>query len=669
MRDLNDHGNDKPKGGEQNMKWLMRILFIVVAVIALIIGALLLMPGEKLAAILAEQVKAQTGRDLTLTGDVRISFWPVVGMETGPVRFGNASWAGPEPMLSADSLAVGVDTAGLLNGDLRIKRVFADNPVLRLERSDGRGNWELSAPTTATTAVATGGTTPAEPSGQVTLDQLELTNARLIYVENGSTQMDFSDVTLSASWPEVAAPLVMEAAMPVPGGAVQVDLKIPDLPAFAAGSVTDLELALTAPGGEIGFDGRVNLAGEMDGTTKVVTRDTERMLAAFGQAGTSVPPGLGKTADISAHMTYTQDGRISMRNMVAQLDDNRFVGEADITISDPPRIVARLEAGDLDLSRVSETASASGGTSQANAPAPEGWSKDPIDASALALANGKIRLTANSIAVPGMTFGKSDLTLSLDRSRAVLEMHPATLFAGQLHGQVVANNRNGLSVGGNVTATGIDLKQALTTMAGVKRLSGTAAGAFGFLGVGQSEDQIMRSLSGKGNLDVGPGVISGLDLDRLMGQGTGSGGTTVFNSLTASFTIDQGVLTNSDLLMSLKNFRADGTGTVDLGARNIDYLFTPVALRANSGQGISVPVHVKGPWSDPAIKPDLTKVIKAAADVKVKELEDDAKQKVFEKVGNELDTTITDSDQIEDAIKDKLEEEAKKGLLKLFGGD
>ncbi|WP_298852387.1 AsmA family protein [uncultured Ruegeria sp.] len=651
------------------MKWLMRVLFIVVAVVGLVIGALLLMPGDKLAAILAEQVKAQTGRDLTLTGDVNISFWPVLGMETGPVRFGNASWAGPEPMLSAESLAVGVDAAALLNGDLRIKRVFAENPVLRLERSQGRGNWELSAPVASSATAPSEGAGPADTSATVTLEELQLTNARLIYLENGVSQMDFSDVTLAASWPQVTAPMVMEAAISVPGGSVRVDLKIPDLPAFASGSVTGLDLAMTAPGGEIGFDGRVNLIGEMDGMIKVETRDTEKMLAAFGQSGTTVPPGLGKTADIAAHMTYTQDGQISLRKMNAQLDDNRFAGEADITISDPPKIVARLDAGDLNLSRISDTGSTSAGTPQPGAPASEGWSQDPIDASALALANGKIRLTANTIAVPGMTFGKSDLTLSLDRSRAVLEMHPATLFSGQLNGQVVANNRNGLSVGGNVTAGGIDLNQALTTMAGIERLSGTAAGAFEFLGVGQSEDQIMRSLSGKGNLDVGPGVISGFDLDRLMGQGSGSGGTTVFNSLTASYTIDQGVLTNNDLLMSLKNFRADGTGTVGLGARDIDYLFTPVALRANSGQGISVPVRIVGPWSNPSIKPDLTKVIEAAADVKVKELEDDAKQKVFEKVGNELDTTITDSDQIEDAIKNKLEEEAKKGLLKLFGGD
>ncbi len=650
------------------MKWLIRILFIVVAVVGLVIGALLLMPGDKLAAILSEQVKANTGRELTLSGDVNLSFWPVLGMETGPVTFGNAPWAGPEPMLSADSLAVGVDAAALLAGDLKIKRVFAQNPVLRLELSEGRGNWVMGAAETTPSAGATGGA-PSGETGAVTLDRLELTDARLIYVENGVTQMDFAGVTLSASWPDVSAPMVMQASMAVPGGAVQVDLKLPDLPAFSSGAVTPLDVALTAPGGEIGFNGNVNLSGEMDGKMQVITQSTEKMLTAFGQGGVAVPHGLGRTANISGQMTYTKDGRVSLRNMVAQLDDNRLAGEADITIADPPQIVARLNTDALDLSRVTDAEPGSGGGSGATATASDGWSKAPIDASPLSLANGKIRLTAKSIAVPGMQFGASDLTLGLDRSRAVLEMHPATLFSGQLNGQVVANNRNGLSVGGDLKASGINLKQALSTLADVDRLSGTASGAFQFLGVGQSEDQIMRSLSGKGNVDVGSGVISGFDLDRLMGRGTGSGGTTVFDSLTASFSIDKGVLTNSDLLMSLKNFRADGEGKVNLGARTLDYLFTPTALRANAGQGISVPVRIHGPWSSPSITPDLTKVIEAAAEGKVKELEDDAKQKVLDKVGNELDTTITDSDQIEDALKKKLEDEAKKGLLKLFGGD
>lgn len=650
------------------MKWLIRILFILVAVVGLVIGALLLMPGDKLAAILSEQVKANTGRDLTLTGDVSLSFWPVLGMETGPVTFGNAPWAGPDPMLSAESLAVGVDAAALLAGDLKIKRVFAQNPVLRLELSEGRGNWVLEAAETASSGGGSSAKT-STTSSAVTLERLELTDARLIYVENGVTQMDFAGVTLSASWPDISAPMVMEANMAVPGGSVQVDLKLPDLPAFSSGAVTPLDVTLKAPGGEIGFDGNVNLSGEMDGKMQVTTQSTEKMLTAFGQGGVAVPFGLGRAADVTGQMTYTKDGRVSMRKMVAQLDDNRLAGEADITIADPPQIVARVNADALDLSRVTETPPGSGGGSGAAASAPDGWSKAPIDASPLSLANGQIRLTAKSIAVPGMEFGASDVTLSLDRSRAVLKMHPATLFSGQLNGQVVANNRNGLSVGGNLKASGINLNQALSTLADVDRFTGTASGAFEFLGVGQTEDQIMRSLSGKGNVDVGSGVISGFDLDRLMGRGTGSGGTTVFNSLTASFAIDKGVLTNNDLLMSLKNFRADGKGRLNLGARTLNYVFTPTALRANAGDGISVPVRIQGPWSNPSIKPDLTKVIEAAAEGKVKELEDDAKQKVLDKVGSELDTTITDSDQIEDALKNKLEEEAKKGLLKLFGGD
>ncbi len=648
------------------MKWLIRILFILVAVVGLVVGALLLMPGDKLGALLAEQVKAETGRDLTFSGDVSISFWPVLGLETGPVTFGNADWAGSEPMLSAESLSFGVDAAALWAGEIRIKRVFADSPVLRLEYANGRGNWELTEPTSAPSTG--GGTAPAPQATQpITLDRLELSNARLIFIENGATKWNFRDVNLSAQWPDVSAPMIMEANMAVPGGTVQVNLKLPDLPAFASGGAAPLELSMTAPGGRIAFNGRATIEGEMDGKTEVKTSNTDAMLAAFGQAGVAVPNGLGRVADVSGQMTYTRDGRISLRDMTAVLDHNRFDGEADIVISDPPQITARLRAGDLDFSTFADTVET--GSGGAGASASDGWSTTPIEASALGLANGSIRLTASSIAVPDMTLGQSDLTLNLDRSRAVLKMHPATLFSGQLNGQVVANNRNGLSVGGNFKAEEIDVQQALSTLGGVERLTGTASASLEFLGVGQTEDAIMRSLSGKGDISVGKGVISGFDLNRLMGRGEGSGGTTVFNSLTASFTMDGGNLTNNDLLMSLDNFRADGSGRVGIGARDIDYLFTPVALRANSGEGIAVPVRIVGPWSDPSIRPDLTKVIEAAAEGKLKDLENDAKTKVLEKVGSELDSTITDTDQIEDVLKDKLEEEAKKGLLKLFGGD
>ncbi len=651
------------------MKWLIRILFILIAVVGLTLGALLLMPGDKLGSILADQVRKQTGRELSLSGDVHISFWPVLGMETGPVTFGNAPWASPQPMLRAESLAVGVDAEALLSGEVKIKRVIAANPVLRLELANGQGNWVFQSGDSDAAAASGAQTSSAGKADDrpITLEQLELSGARLIYTENGATVMDFVNVDLSASWPDVSAPLELQAEMAAPGGAVDVAMSIPDLPAFASGAATALNLELTAPGGQISFEGLVNLAGEMDGKTQINAADTDQMLAAFGQAGVSVPKGLGQIADIETQMTYTRDGRIALRGMVARLDQNQFNGDADINIANPPQITARLNAGDLDLTM--EGAADGGENASGGRGATNGWSKDPIDASVLALANGNIRLDANSIAIPDLVFGKSSLTMTLDRSRAVLEMHPARLFSGVLNGQVVANNRNGLSVGGSFTAEGIDVKDALSTLAGIERLSGTGSGSLEFLGVGQNEDQIMRSLNGKGRIDMNGGVISGIDLDRLMGKGQGSGGTTVFNSLSASFKIKDGNLTNKDLLMSLDNFRADGAGRVGLGARDIDYLFTPVALRANSGEGLAVPVRIVGPWSDPSIKPDLTKVLEAAADAELKKLEEEAKEKVQQKLSEELNATVTEDANIEDVIKDKLEDEAKKGLLKLLGVD
>lgn len=648
------------------MRWLVRIMAILVAVVVLIVGALLLMPGDKIASLAAEQIRAQTGRDLQFDGDVRVTFWPVLGIETGPVTLGNASWASDAPMLTANALSIGVAAAPLLSGDVQIKRLIAEQPVLRLEEGQGRANWEFGAPLAASGASAGGNQAPSEALG-VTLDRLSFDKARLIYVRAGETVFDFDGVDLAAKWPDPSAPLELDATLPLPHEALKVSLTIPDLPGLAAGQVVDMEMSLNAPETSLRYAGKVSKAGELSGQGSFVSKDTTRMLAVFDRPGTELPRGLGRAADVSAQITYTKDGRLSLRTLDAKLDGNRLKGDADLVIGDVPTITARLDAGTLDLTGLAGEGPSVGEGGSSNTSG--GWSTAPIDASALSLANGSIALTADAIKTNYADLGPSRLTLSLDRRRAVLTMQPVTLFSGLLTGELVANNRNGLSVGGNLVAEGIDAQQSLSTFAGVDRLSGLASGTLRFLGVGQTEDQIMRSLSGEGRLQMGRGVISGLDLDGLMGTGAGSGGTTVFNSLTASFQMEGGNAYNSDLLMLLENFKATGEGRIGLGAQDLDYLFTPVALRANSGQGLAVPVRIVGPWRNPSIRPDLSQALEAAAGVEVDALEDQAKDELRQKLGEELDTTISEDQDIEELIKDRLEDEAKKGLLKLFGVD
>ncbi|WP_164658234.1 AsmA family protein [Tropicibacter sp. Alg240-R139] len=652
------------------MVWLVRIGVILIVVVVLIAGVLALLPGDKIASLVADQIRAQTGRDVDFGKDVKVTLWPVLGIETGAITVGNADWASDTPMLTADALSIGVAASPLLSGEVQIERVIAQNPVLRLEESGGRQNWIFTTASGAK-ASADGGTssTPSIDAFGVTLERLELRNARMVHVKDGQTDLDFDGVTLKARWPNPTAPLEVEAALAVGEDAIDVAMTLPDLPGFAAGRVTDMSFTMTAPETTVRYRGKVSRTGEIAGQASLVSKDTALMLAAFGQPGVNLPQGLGRVAQVSAQITYTHDGKLALRELKAALDQNSFAGSADLLVSDPPQITARLWIGTLDLAGLGGISTHGSDSGDGAAAAADGWSTVPIDVSALALANGSIRLTADMIKTSDLTLGSSDLTLTLDRSRAVLKLSPVSVFGGAVTGQLVANNRNGLSVGGNLKMNMIEARDALVTLADIDRLSGKLDGSFEFLGVGQTEESIMRSLSGKGVMQMGQGVISGIDLDGLMGTGSGSGGTTVFNSLTASFTIQNGDLDNRDLLLQLDNFRADGTGRVGLGNRDIDYLFTPVALRANAGKGLAIPVRVLGPWSDPAFKPDLSQVIETAAGVEIDKIEQEAKDRALEKLSEELDTSVTEDQDIEELIKDRLEDEAKRGLEKLFGFD
>ncbi len=651
------------------MRWLFRIVgALVAAVVLLAVGLMLLpfvLPGEKIAQIAADQVKARTGRDLEFSGDVSFTFWPVLGVTTGPVSFGNADWAGPEPMLRAQALTVGLAAPDLLRGAIRITEITAQSPDLRLAtRADGRGNWQFDQPSSA---VASG---PApqdsvEKAALPVLEKLNLGNARLIWTPAGGDQLVLDAVDLALDWPKQQGPADVVATLRPAGTPVAVSARIERLDSFLSGGTTGVTGEVDAAGGRLAFDGRAGMTGAAEGRLTLAAGDTAALLAALGVPGVELPKGLGQAAQVSADLRVSPEGALALRDLSADLDGNRLTGALDIALASPPRVTGRIDTGILDL-RTTRRAGTGGAVQP---PASEGWSQRPIDASALGLANGAIDLTAQGIRIDTTEVGPLRARLSLDNARAVLDLAEAAIFGGSIKGQLVANNRNGLSLRADVTASEIDTQVALRDLAGIERLSGRSEARIEVLGSGNTEAAIMRSLTGSGSVAMARGVISGIDLDRLMGGGDVTGGTTVFDSLNASFTIRDGDLFNDDLLLSLPNYRADGTGRVGIGARDIDYLFTPVALRANAGKGLKIPIRIKGSWSDPAIKPDVKAVLEQELGVSREDLEARAKDKLREKLQKELDPGRGQGrDPIED-LKDRLEDEAKKGLLRLLRGD
>ena len=83
------------------MKIIGRIIgaLLLIAVVAVV--SLLFLPADRIARLAAEQIKAQTGREVSITGDVSMTLWPVLGVSAGSycIKYDRSlpnSFLGPE---------------------------------------------------------------------------------------------------------------------------------------------------------------------------------------------------------------------------------------------------------------------------------------------------------------------------------------------------------------------------------------------------------------------------------------------------------------------------------------------------------------------------------------------------------------------------------------------
>ncbi|MBT8154948.1 AsmA family protein [Epibacterium ulvae] len=645
------------------MRLIIRVISAVFFAVALLLGLVLLLPGEKIANLAADQLERQTGRTLNFAGPVRFIFWPTLGMKADGVTLSNADWAGPEPMLRAERVTIGLAAADLIRGDIRVTEVSAILPELNLTtREDGVGNWMFDdAP--ASTSGATD-STPSEPL-DLTVESLTFMGASLRYAAHGAESVEMTQIDLRAQWPDPQGTAAVDLTLRPAGAPVRLQGEIGTFAQFLTGAVSSVGMRIETPGGTARFDGNADLAGDVQGRLTAEAEDLSAVLAAVGQS-MELPAGLGPNAVLAADVTYTQEGNLSLRDMLVGSGANQLRGALDFNTSgERPKLTAQLTADALDFSALT---SASNSGDSASTSSSSGWSTDPIDASALGLMDAKLGLSFNNLKTGEVVLGASALTLTIDRARAVLGLQPATGFGGTLEGELVANNRNGLSVGGTLAFNNIRLEQALGQLAGFDNMNGTVLGEVNFLGVGNNMDAIMNSLSGKGWFEVGKGFYTGFDLEALMRTGGGNGGSTVFDGLSASYTIADGIVQNDDLSAEVKGATVTGEGQVMLGAQALDYLFKPTLSR-DGGSAFTIPVKVTGPWADPSIRPDLEGALKPRLEEVETQVKEEVQEKLREKISEELDTVIEPEQDLNEVLKNRIEQEAKDQLLKLLGGN
>jgi len=136
--------------GKPTRRWL-RIGAIVLAAVGLLVGAIYVaivvaFPPARLAVLLADKVKAATGREFRIDGGLSIWVLPSIAIQVRDVVLGNPAWASRADMLTVRRAAVEVSPGALLEGELHILRIDVEGVDALLE-SDGAGryNWQFSA--------------------------------------------------------------------------------------------------------------------------------------------------------------------------------------------------------------------------------------------------------------------------------------------------------------------------------------------------------------------------------------------------------------------------------------------------------------------------------------------------------------------------------------------
>lgn len=650
------------------MRWIVRILAGVLTLVVLGFGALALIPADRVAGLAAAEFERITGRALTIEGEVRPSFWPVLGVRTGPVTVANADWSTAGPMLRAESLSISADLRALMRGDVRITGLTVESPALVLERrADGVANWQ-------------GGAAPsgAEPGAVApfALDGAAITEGSLRWIDHAAgREVVLTGIAAEAALPAFAGPATLTGSARIDGAAVGLAARIDSFADFAAGRVVPMDLRFTAGGSVLALNGRAGSSPAVaEGRLEADLGDLAALAALAGAAAPELPEGLGRRdRRLTGQVTLAPEGSLHLRGGALQLDGNALAVEADLTFPDPrPRLAARISAGTVTLRGL-------GGGGGAASPDDPGWSAAAIDVSALGLMDAEVSLAAEALDLGVARTGPARVTMVLDRARAVFETKGIAAYGGAIAGQFVVNGRSGLSVGGDLTLAGLAMDPLLRDLAGWDRLVAAGDLRLKFLGVGNSMAAIMASLSGDGRLTLGRGEIRGLDLAgmlRTLDTGfVGEGARTIFDSVTATFTMTGGVLRSDDLKLVAPLLDATGSGTVGIGARVLDYRLVPRAMAEADGTGgVSVPLLITGPWSAPRFRLDL----KSLADQKLAEekarlaAEAEARAKAaLEAKAAELGVVPLDGESLEAAARRRAQEavdaEAQRALRRLLG--
>ncbi len=621
------------------MKWVKRLLLalaaLVVIFIALVVLLVVTIDPNDYKQLIVEQVDKTTGRQLSLKGDIELSFFPWLGLRLGEAALSNAAGFGDTPFARVQEVQVRVAVLPLLKREVRADTLRFNGLSVDLRKNrQGVSNWDdlISEPSEPSEAP------PTEPQGPATVPVawavggIEISDAELRWQDaqsgtdvriapfnltTGTVQLDKPielemDFVVHNREPEIKATMLLQtkAAMDlntqiyrleglrltadaegagVPKGQSRMVLESTLVADLNAQTLTVEPLALEAA--TIALDGRLKVERMMGdpkitGDLKSAPFSVRKVLAALGQAPLETADSeVLKQAELDLAFEAGSD-RAAIPRLEFLLDESRLNAEAEIRSFAKPQVRFKLVLDQLDADRYLPPTQTP--TDEQSPPPPAETPVAPQDD----------RLTLPLDTLRGLTLdgrleiGKlkvaqlrlSNIQATLAANKGLLSVKPlnSQIYGGQLNSRFSLDARQDIPAFAFATnLEGVKLGDLMQDLQqGKAYLRGRGKLSYDLKTRGERISSLKKQLGGKLNLAVTQGALRDPELARKVEavvaflknrKPNPPGEELIFDSLTGTAIVDKGVLQNDDLKLITPLILAKGEGSANLVNETADY--------------------------------------------------------------------------------------------------
>jgi AsmA protein len=565
-----------------------------------------LLNRDALREAVEAQIRAVTGLDLVVNGNIDISVFP-----GSYVSFHNVGLKGggtTEPALVVDVLTANLRLLPLLLRRFEIADVMMLRPHIHVVReADGGSNWTPFIETIAR-AMKPGA------DNQVSFSEIRIQDGELAY-EDASNHLSeaLGDIDLSLAWPSISRSFAATGQFDWRGERVDGSISISDFVAALSGDRSGLKARLASAPVKLAFDGTVadRTSMMMEGTLTIDSSSLREALRWTGQ----VPPGSGGFGRFALKARANVVGpSIALTNVNVELDGN--VAEGVMTYANNGRqtLQATLAAGNLDFTPYISTF-------RLLASGARDWNRQLFDLNSLSSTDLDMRLSAAQVTVGSTKLGRTALGANLRGGALALSVGEAQMYGGIARGSFgIARSDAIADVKAQFQFTDVDLQSCAGELFGVNKLTGRGNLNVSLVASGSSPFGLAQSLDGTATLSGHDGAIAGFNVEQLLkrlerrplsGAGNFRNGSTPYDHLTIAVKFADGIATAEDVRVEGPGARLTLTGTASVPSREYDMKGVASLVTApNAPPGFELPFVVQGPWDDPLIFPDPESLIR-----------------------------------------------------------